>query len=340
MRAPPDSMKPTTGAPARPASRSTRTIVSACARRASRRGTTGPARSRATGRPSTRPAPPMTPSPGARAFAHAPRRRRRERRSVQRAGVAERLEPLAAARASPASRTAIGVVRHAVTRPPGRARRCGRRTRTSSTARSAGLPFDVQRRGPSGHVVEVHALLGLLPASVGGAIRSRRARRWRRPRPRRRRRAGGRSPTSVEETGISSARVAERELDRLRLGAVVERRRGAVRVDVVDVLRLSGRRPQRHARSPRAAPGPSGVGAVRWYASDGGAVAADRRRGSSRRAPAAFSASSSTSTRRPRPSRSRRGGRRTGARCRVATARRAPRRRPWTAASAPPRSRR
>ena len=30
MRAPPDSMKPTTGAPARPASRRTRTIDSAC----------------------------------------------------------------------------------------------------------------------------------------------------------------------------------------------------------------------------------------------------------------------------------------------------------------------
>ena len=57
--------------------------------------------------------------------------------------------------------------------------------------------------------------------------------------------------------------IAEQPLHRAELDLVAERRRGAVRVDVVDVL---GAMPARShaARIARSAPLPSGAGAVTW----------------------------------------------------------------------------
>ena len=101
--------------------------------------------------------------------------------------------------------------------------------------------------------------------SVGGAIRSRSASRWRPPRPRRRRRAGARSRTWSRTPGFARA-LAERELDRVRLGAVVERRRGAVRVDVVDRARADAGVGERGAHGGGLAR-PVVAGAVRWWAS-------------------------------------------------------------------------
>ena len=82
---------------------------------------------------------------------------------------------------------------------------------------------------------------------------------------------------------------------RVGLGAVVERRRGAVRVHVDDVVRRQTRRPRARARSPGPRRGRSARGAVRWWASE---VARSRAgsRGCARRARAAASSSSSTST--------------------------------------------
>ena len=58
--------------------------------------------------------------------------------------------------------------------------------------------------------------------------------------------------------------VAEHLADRLGLGGVVERRRGAVRVDVPDVGRRRGRRRRGRAACTCAAPAPPGDGAVMW----------------------------------------------------------------------------
>src|ERR687897_123202 len=69
MRAPPDSMKPTTGAPARPARRSTRTIESACC------------------------SPSDHPVAGARLLAH-PAGAHVGSQQGQRSGIAERLQAL------------------------------------------------------------------------------------------------------------------------------------------------------------------------------------------------------------------------------------------------------
>ena len=117
--------------------------------------------------------------------------------------------------------------------------------------------------------------------------------------------------------------VAERHLDRARLRAVVERRRRAVRVDVDDVLGRDARvlqRAQHRLRRPAAV-------LVRRRQVVGvrrGAEAADRSRGSSLRAPrrllrvledqdrAALAHDEAVAV-----------ARRTGARCRSSTARRA-----------------
>ena len=60
--------------------------------------------------------------------------------------------------------------------------------------------------------------------------------------------------------------VAEDVLDRLRLGRVAERRRGAVRVDVADALGLDSGAPSA-ARIISATPTDSGSGCAMWYAS-------------------------------------------------------------------------
>ena len=55
----------------------------------------------------------------------------------------------------------------------------------------------------------------------------------------------------VDETGGACS--PKTDADRLRLGAVVVRRRGAVRVDVVDVAWLEVRLAQRQTHRPRGA---------------------------------------------------------------------------------------
>ena len=261
MRAPPDSMKPTTGAPARPASRSTRTIESACCspseppevgrvlRVAEHRAAVDAARRRRSRRRRR-----------ARASAH-PARAHVGAEQRQRARVAQRLEALD-------RRELLVGVRGRARSSCGlqaRARRCGRRSRTRSTCAIAALAVDLQRaglararspgRGPP-----------RAPRARASAARCGRAARaaWPPPRPRRRRRADGRSPTWWTTRGSSCACVAEHGLERQGLGAVVERGRGAVRVDVDDVLAARGPRRRAPTASPRPRPRPSLSGAVRW----------------------------------------------------------------------------
>ena len=61
--------------------------------------------------------------------------------------------------------------------------------------------------------------------------------------------------------------VAERALDGQRLELVVERRRRAVRVDVVDLVRADPGALDRAPRITRMPPSPSSDGAVMWNAS-------------------------------------------------------------------------
>ena len=101
--------------------------------------------------------------------------------------------------------------------------------------------------------------------------------------------------------GCVAGALAERRLERRRLGAVVERRRRAVRVDVVDVRPARGRRRASAAAIAVAAPAPPRhrrgqvVGVARSRRSRGS------RRARSRRARRRDSASSSTRTPAPSP---------------------------------------
>ena len=129
------------------------------------------------------------------------------------------------------------------------------------------------------HVVEVQALVALLPADRGRRDAGRAARaRWRRPRPRRPRRAGGRSTDLVDDTGTCGV-VAEHGLDGARLGGVVERRRGAVRVDVVDVAGVEA------GVAQRGGDGARGAVAVGLRARSGGRRPTWRRSRAPRRGP-------------------------------------------------------
>ena len=155
-------------------------------------------------------------------------------------------------------------------------------------------------------------------ASAGSAGRSA-SRPSPRPRPRRRRRAGDRSRTSSRRSALLCPLLAERSLQRHGLGSIVELRRGAVGVDVVDARRVRRRRRRARARS-------RGRRGCRWdRARSGGGRQTSRRsprphRGPSRRARPPRRRPRARVSRRPRPSRTRRDGRRTAARCRSATA--------------------
>ena len=138
---------------------------------------------------------------------------------------------------------------------------------------------------------------------------------------------------------MSLARVAERRLERQRLGAVVERGGGAVRVDVHDVLGRQagvGERDADRLRGARAVL----VGRGQVVGVRGRAVAAHVGEDVGAARARLLGVLEDRARRRPRPSRSRRGGRRTGARCRGPTSRRARRTRPARAARARPPSRR
>ena len=142
----------------------------------------------------------------------------------------------------------------------GRGPRCGRRSRTSSRSRPArpravavararaASPGRSRGRGP-GRARPSRRSAGRSRAAARRASRS--------PRPRRRRRAGGRSPTSSTRPAASRAASPSARLDRLGLAAVVERGRGAVGVDVVDVVGRRGRRRRARARSRARASRPA-----------------------------------------------------------------------------------
>ena len=68
----------------------------------------------------------------------------------------------------------------------------------------------------------------------------------------------------VELTASFLRVIAEAALDRDGLGDVAQRRRGAVRVDVVDVLGVRARALRSAFAMQRAAPSPSSGGAVMW----------------------------------------------------------------------------
>ena len=158
-----------------------------------------------------------------------------------------------------------------------------------------------------GDVVEVALRVG--GAVVDGRRKHALAERERRtssPRPRRPRRSSGRVTDFVDETARPYACVAEDLLDRPRLGEVAERRRGPVRVDVADPLRLDARAASavrimlRRRRSSPARAGPCGARRSRC-----------RSRGPPRRSVAprarAARAPRAPERTRPRPSRSRHG---------------------------------
>ena len=242
MRAPADSTKPITGTRERSASSSTATTVSACASPSEPPANEASCANTATARPSTRPLAPSTPSPG-RAFSPM----RRESTSV-RSRSSEPGSQSTSRRSSGVSRSSGRGTSASVMLPPDRARCCGRRSRTSWRSRSPRAPSaSASARARSGHVVEVELGVGLLEAE----------RRRDQPRPQRedRRdrldRAGG--AEQVPDRGLGRRDrdpwrvLAERRLQRDRLGAVVERRRGAVGVDVDDVLRVDAARPRARA---------------------------------------------------------------------------------------------
>ena len=180
----------------------------------------------------------------------------------------------------------------------------------------------LERARLAGHVVEVELGVALLPADASAARCSRRsaptvAIASTAPA------APSRCPIAdlVDETGTSVAALAERQLQRLGLRAVVERRRGPVRVHVVDDR--PARRPASASASSiaRAASRPVGSGAVRWWASELARVAEDLAEHAPRRARRRARRPRARARRRPRPSRSRRGGRRRAARCRSSRSR-------------------
>ena len=305
-RAPPDSTKPTTGAPGWPARRSTRTIVSAWAS----------------------PSEPPTKLGVLRVAEHRP--------AVDRAGAADHAVAGPGAAAQPPrgdagadrreatpGRTAARAARAASRLGAGDAAVCshdrgGRSLAAVHAEAEHGVvaaeaervrdrdgrrpsPFGaLERRAAVGHVVEVEPLVALLPADRRrrDAV-AQRERAWRPPRPRRRRRAGGRSPTSSRRPGPRRRALAERRLERLGLGAVVERRRGAVGVDVVDVVGRRARRRRAPAPIARAAPPALGLGGGEVVGVGGRAVAAQLAED---RAPRARPPPASSSTSTPAPS--------------------------------------
>ena len=202
MRAPPDSMKPTTGTRARPASsQDAHDRVGVLPRPASRRANDGVLRV-AERRP---------------AVDAARRRRSRRRRRAPARPCGASARRCAAASSEPGSQSTsrrsiggqplVGLVERAraVMRPPGRARRCGRRSRTSCESAIGRLAVDAPAAcARPGHVVEVEAL-ARARSSRASAGDPRRAARGssRSPRRRRRRRAGARSPTSSTRSGSS-----------------------------------------------------------------------------------------------------------------------------------------
>ena len=239
MRAPADSTKPITGTRERSASSSTATTVSACASPSEPPANEASCAKHGDGAAVDAPAGAEHAVAGARLLPHAPREHLGAQQ-VERAGVAEHLQalerrqPLIGSRdeceASCCLQTEHGVVAAEAERVGDRDRAPRRRRARAAgrgRARSRGRARGRAARSPS----------------VGG-IDARRAARGssRPPRRRRRRRAGARSPTWSRTTGIARGALAERGLQRDRLGAVVERRRGAVRVDVVDVRRRRRRR--------------------------------------------------------------------------------------------------
>ena len=252
-------MKPTTGAPAGRRAAARARSSRRAARPASRRGTTDPARSR---RPAGR-------RRGRR------RRSRRRRRGPSRpcaASATSERSSVSEPRSQSASRRSTGDSRSCscccwiistVMQPPGTARRCGRRSRTRWTGRRQACRRCPAAAGLVRDVVEVEPFLRALVVRASAARSGRAARgSWRPPPRRRRRRAGARSPTSARRPGRRWS--PSTSLMRDRLGAVVERRRGAVRVDVDDVLRAVARVLERalHRRDrARRRPCP---GAVRW----------------------------------------------------------------------------
>ena len=343
MRAPPDSMKPTTGAPARPASRSTRTIVVGVrlAERAAevRRR---PARSR---------------RPAGRRRGRRRRRRRRPRapsRPCAWTTTSERRrvsEP--ASHSTSAARSGRQPLGRRPARGPSAVEGHAHAASKQSTAlwppnpnefESAigGRPFGLQRAGPRSGRSRGRALAPAprSPASAGPCVsRSARMVATASTAPA----APSRCPIAdlVEDTGISPAWSPSASLIAVVSARVVERRRGAVGVDVVDVLRRSmpASRSACAIASRRAAAlglrGGQVVGVGRSRRSRD--LAEDR----APRAPCAFSASSSTSTPAPSPI--------TKPSRRASNGREMPRRRqrvergergPGRAASAPPRSRR
>ena len=176
-------------------------------------------------------------------------------------------------------------------------------------------------RAAPGHVVEVEALVGLLEVSVGGATSSRSAstRRHRLDR------AGGAEQVADRRLrrgdGHLGGALAERRLQRLGLGAVVERRRGAVGVDVVDVVRARARR-RRSARCDRARGAVAlGLGRGQVVGVGGRAVAADLAEDRRAARLGRLARPRARARPRPRPSRSRRGGGRRAARCRPSRSR-------------------
>ena len=241
--------------------------------RASRRRSAGPGRSRTPAARRRVPAPASTPSP---APARSPMPARDDPVRISCSEPGSQSSSSRGRSGLPSARLAIAGARQlgevdAHGRLPGRAPRCGRRTRTSSRSPSGAAAV---ARSASGSRARRARSRGRGPrraprsrASAGRPCRAGRA-RSRSPRPRRRRRAGGRSPTWSSETGASARSSPSAALDRVGLGAVVERGRGAVGVDVVDVARPRPGVRERQLDRARRRRGPSGSGAVRWWASE------------------------------------------------------------------------
>ena len=324
----PEEMKPTTGERASVGQlEHAHDRVRRAARRASRRRTSASWASRTPGDRRSGRAPPSTPSPGR---ALSPIRRRRGHRC----GCSSS-EP-GSHRVSSRPSASSGIPR-------------GLRSRIRRNDRGAHAGAPRHRTAlwppnPNEFESAIAALPCPLPCTPAAAVRRARSRGrgprpaarsrasaapraraapapWRSPRPRRRRRAGGRSRTSSRTPGSLGARSPSASLSATRLGAVVERRRGAVGVDVVDVRGRRGRRPQRarDRRWPptrRSARARSGGRRRRWRRTRAPRPARARRalarQSSASRAPARPL---------PRPSRTRRGARRTAARCRLGESR-------------------
>ena len=118
------------------------------------------------------------------------------------------------------------------------------------------VAVDIQRASRVRHVIEVEALVGLLVAQRGRRDPVAQGEDGRDGLDG----AGGAEQVPDRRLGRGHGdlprAVAERQLDRLRLRAVVERRRGAVGVDVVDVGGRDAGALQRLRRSPARRRGP------------------------------------------------------------------------------------